>query len=510
MKENKKEKKKEDLKNSKQEKTALVKVKEKKGVNEVLRKWFAKTSLTVLLIAIIITAHIGLNLLIEKINPSDIDLTEDKVYSLSKTSKSMVENIENDVEIILVNMNKVAQSVIDFAYKYEKVNQKIKVTEINDISKVPELTNKYQLTDTTYMIIIQSGEKEKILSTNDLYTMDYTTYEQKDITEEAITNAILDVTITEKPKIYYLTGHNKYATEYMQYFIQDLTDEANEVEPLDLLVKGAVPEDTSVLVITTLAEDITEAERDAILKYINNGGKIIVLSDANVGKIKFKNFQKVLDEYGVSISEGIMFEQDANKMISGSPSAILVTVNSSSSITNETNMNMSACFMNSGKLTLKASEELEKLGVEVETLATTGDTAFYRKDLSIESVSKKDSDEEGSATVGALLTKKINENTTSKLIIYSNNMFITNVQVSINAQYYLYALDFYNNEDLVLNSISYLTGRDDTITIRKDTETTTYTVTEQQQNIILIIIFVVPVIIVVAGIIVWQVRRRRK
>ena len=74
----------------------------------------------------------------------------------------------------------------------------------------------------------------------------------------------------------------------------------------------------------------------------------------------------------------------------------------------------------------------------------------------------------------------------------------------------MYALDFYNNEDLAMNSIAYLTDRENMITIRKDTEITTYTVTEQQNSIILAVIFTIPAVIVVIGIIVWQVRRRKK
>ena len=48
------------------------------------------------------------------------------------------------------------------------------------------------------------------------------------------------------------------------------------------------------------------------------------------------------------------------------------------------------------------------------------------------------------------------------------------------------------------------------ITIRKDTETSAYTVTQSQNIIILSIIFAIPVMIIIVGIIVWQVRRRRK
>lgn len=488
----------------------IVKTKEKKSSNEVIKKWLSKTSLTIILIAIIIGAYVAINLLTEKANLSDIDLTKDKIFTLSETSKTIIHNINQDVEIILVKMDTYSQSVVDFAYKYKKENDKIKITEVSNVTKYPELTAEYNLTENTYEIIVRSGKEEKIISTSDLYTYDYSTGKEKDLTEEAITNALLSVTTENKPKLYFVSGHNDNLEYYLTNFKKSLEDEANTVESLDLLTTAKVPDDCSALVITTLNNDLKTVERDAILKYIKAGGKIILFTDANVAKTNMPNFQKVLDEYGVSISEGIMIEQDTSKMLSGSPSAIIVTVNEGSSVTDKINMSMNACFINSGKINLADDEKMEKLGVTSEILATTSDKAFYRSDLSISTTSKVSGDEEGKAVVGALLTKKIDDDKTSKLIVYSNNVFITNMQVAINSQYYIYAYELYNNQDLALNSISYLTGREDTILIRKDTEVSTYTVTEKQQIIILTIIFAVPVLIVIAGIIIWQVRRRRK
>ena len=118
--------------------------------------------------------------------------------------------------------------------------------------------------------------------------------------------------------------------------------------------------------------------------------------------------------------------------------------------------------------------------------------------------------------VGAELDKTIkeaNEETgeqavTSKLVIYGENYFITDYQLSQNSQYGAIQLGY--NRDLVLNSIAYLVDRPEDITARKDTGTVTYTATQEQDLIIRIVIFAVPLIIVLAGIIVWQVRRRKK
>lgn len=497
-------------KNQKEDKNLdVIKVKEKKSSNEMIKKVVSRTSYLVIMFIIIIAAYIGINLFIEKLKLTDIDLTADKVYSLSDTSKQIAKSIDQEVKIILVNMDDI-QSVIDFSNRYSKENDKIKVEEITDISKYPELAKKYSLTSNSFKIIIECGDKNKVLTTEDLYTYDYSTYAQKDLTEEAMTNALLDVTTEEKPKVYFLAGNNTNLDAYMYTFKESVRTEANDVKDLDLLTTGKVPDDCDVLVLTTLSTDLKDIERDAILNYIKKGGKIALFTDANVTKTKMPNFQKVLDEYGVSISEGILLEQDTSKMLSNSPSAILVTVEAGTSVTENINMETSACFINSGKITLKDNETLGKLGVEVETIATTSPKAFYRSNLNIESTSKQDEDEQGMATVGALLTKKIDDNTDSKLIVYSNNMFITNIQISLNAQYYSYAYELYNNEDLALNSIAYLTDREDIIMLRKDTETSTYTVTEQQQIIVLTIIFSVPAVIIIAGIVVWQVRRRKK
>ena len=66
------------------------------------------------------------------------------------------------------------------------------------------------------------------------------------------------------------------------------------------------------------------------------------------------------------------------------------------------------------------------------------------------------------------------------------------------------------NKDLVLNSIAYLSDREEDITVRKSIGTVTYTATEQEHRIILAIITAVPVLIIIIGIIVWIVRRRKK
>ena len=126
----------------------------------------------------------------------------------------------------------------------------------------------------------------------------------------------------------------------------------------------------------------------------------------------------------------------------------------------------------------------------------------------------------GTFVVGSELIKTIKEEdeetgeggVESKLVIYGENYFVSDYppasQSSQSSQYALIQLAY--NKDLALNSIAYLVDREEDITARKSTGTVTYTATEQQDILVRTIIFAVPIAIVGVGIVIWQVRRRKK
>ena len=233
-----------------------------------------------------------------------------------------------------------------------------------------------------------------------------------------------------------------------------------------------------------------------------------MLTSQNMLDIETPNFNKLLDEYGISIEYGALIEQDSGKMLQNAPNTIIEDV--SASFMNKLDMKIKMCAINAGKINFTDDDKLKELGVTHETIVSTGDTAFVRTNFNTKSSTRTDADkEEGSAVIGAYAKKTVSDDKTSQLIIYSNELFASDITVSINAQYYTYASELYNNKDIVLNSISHLTERDDTIIIRKTNESETYTVSDQEDVIIKTIIFVVPMIIIFIGIVVWIFRRRK-
>ena len=306
-----------------------------------------------------------------------------------------------------------------------------------------------------------------------------------------------------------MSNHVAYQADY--YFgtiMTSMQEDANEVDTVDILTQGSIPEECDTLVITTLAEDITEFERDQIIKYINKGGEILILNGADITGKSLPNYQEVLNQFGVTLENGVIFEGEASNMLYGYPDFIIEKMQSSS-LTENLDMNLTVCLADAASIKLN-EDKAKELNVEYEEVVYTSSKAFRRTDLTVETASRTNADsQEGEFIVGAIVNKTIDENNNSKLIIFGNELFASDMIVELSGYQYHIA-ELYNNEDVVLNSIAYLNEREDTITIRKSYDTVTYTATQMQHNIIMAIIFILPLIIIIIGIIIWQVRRRKK
>lgn len=478
----------------------------KKFFKSLTNKWLLKGTTTIILVAIVIACYIGLNYGVKQLKIEDWDFTTKKLYSLSDTTKERLNKLENDITIQLINMGDYAYYV-EYAHKYETVSDKVKVEEIDEVSL--ELQTKYSIGSTSNLVVVKNGEKEQTLTLDDFYTYDYSTGEQIDVTEEAITNAIMKLTIEKEPMIYVLTGKT-YNTpqQSLATIASTLESEANDVESLDILSSGSVPEDCACLIITTLKQDITELERDEIIKYINRGGKILMLTSQNILTVETPNFNQVLAEYGITVGYGAVLEQDSSKMLKKSPELTISDIEAD--FLSDIGMFLQICMVDAGNIEFADEEILEELGVTYEVMARTSEKSFVRTEFDISEQGRTDKDsEEGSYIVAARVEKEVSEENESELIIFSSEFFASNMQVALSSQYYTYAVELYNNKDVVLNSVSYLADREDTIMIRKTGETDSYEVTDQEDVIIKTIIFVIPVIIIFIGITVWVYRKRR-
>lgn len=502
--------KKEDKKTTK----AVKDSKENKFIEIIKKKWLVDGTKTFVLIAIIIAIFIGLNLSMQKLELTPIDFSQEKLYTLTEESKEKVKDIDKDVNIYFIGYTD-DDSNLDLAKQYKKVNEKI-VAEAIDINNRPDLAQKYGIESGTQGIIVECGDKSKVLTANDLVTYDTSTYETISIAEEKLTSSILSVTSAKIPKVYFLEGYSDFSlSKNMNYLNMYLENEINEVDTLDILSVGKVPDDCDTLVITTPSKDFDDIATNAIIDYINSGRNILWLNSALTTQKDLTNVNKILAMYAVNPFEvGVIRETDSSKMVTNSPDLVKPDIKYST-VTEDLYNSTGVIFINATKVNIN-EEKLEEQKVEKTDLALASENSYFRANFNIQQNVVSEGEEKGSFVVGAELEKTLkdkNEETgesavTSKLIIFGENYFISDYQLSENSQYGAIQLAY--NKDLVLNSIAYLVDRPEDITARKSTGTVTYTATEQQDTIIRTIIFTVPIVIVLAGIIVWQVRRRKK
>ncbi len=489
--------------------------KENKFIQTIKKKWLINGTKTLILVALLILIFIAINMWTQSLNLNPIDLSQDKLYTLTDESKEKVKNIQKDVNIYFVEYEE-GDSNFDLAKQYTNANEKIKVEIVNASSR-PDLASKYGLETGNQGIIVECGDKYKVLTSSDLVTYDTSTYETISIAEQKLTSAIKSVTSDVIPKVYFLEGYSEFSlSSNMQYLNIYLANEVNEIKTLDLLSSGKVPDDCDTLVITTPSKDFDEIATNAIIDYINSGKNILWLNAALTKQTDMPNVAKILAMYGVKpFEKGVIRETDSSKMISGSADLIKPEIEYST-ITKDIYNTTGLIFLNATKINLVDETALEELKVSKTELLHASHASYFRTDFTIQTNSIADNEEKGKFLIGAELSKTIssaNEETgekekMSKLVIYGENYFITDYQM--NSSYSTGIIQLAYNKDLVLNSMSYLVNRQEDITARKNTGTVTYTATEQQDIIIRVVIFAVPILIIIAGIIVWIIRRRKK
>lgn len=487
----------------------------RKFIKLIKEKWLKETSLTLLLVVLILAVFLAINTIFKNANINPLDFTSEKIYSLSNESKDEISKIEQNVTLYFFGYTE-SETTVVLGKQYALVNNKINVQLITT-SERPDLASKYNIKSTDKLVAVASSQRYKVIESSDMYTYDSSTEKTIDVTEQKLTNAILDVTVVNKPQVYFLTGHGEYgisSQEEMYTLAQYITNDVNDVNTLDLL-STEVPEKCDLLVIANPVKDFTDVETEKILNYINNGGNIVWLQDPyiniqNYDTTNFVNTNKILAQYGISFSKGIVCESNTDSMVSGYPDLIIPSL-SYNTIVKDIFTDGKLVIPDAGKISNASDEELEELNVTAEPFVKTTEDAYYKESFdSIKGMEKAESDEEGTFIIGEKLTKKIDDLKSSSLVAFSNAFFVTNYQIQI-GQTYSTPINLRNNKDILLNSVADLTNREDSIRIRKDTGLINFnTATAKQDLVVRAIIFIVPIVLIIVGIVITIIRKRRK
>lgn len=137
------------------------------------------------------------------------------------------------------------------------------------------------------------------------------------------------------------------------------------------------------LLINAPTSDISETEKDAVIEYLENGGKAMIFSDYT--EEGMTNFDAILANYGVQRTEGVVVEGDSQHYAQ-MPYYLVPTVNSTDAITD---------FASKGYYVLMPTAQgIQKTDdvrdtVTIESLLTTSDSAYSKVDVNSGSIEKQ-------------------------------------------------------------------------------------------------------------------------
>lgn len=472
------------------------------------KKWLVNGIQLFLIIAIFCVGYYCLYLSLDFHNFPYIDLTENKIHTLSDASKKAIEKIDKDISIYVYGYDEKA-SIFNLLEQYNKSNEKI---TYNSISEETDLTmiNEYNLQNGYSVLIFKSGDSEKIVDSSELETYDYSVGDYIDVSEQTITNSILSLAEENKPKIYITEGHNEYTDEQLNRLELFLTNESFTFERLNIFLTNSIPEDCDILAIIGPSSDFMESEVDAIKKYVSNGGNIFIALEVLSSDKDYKNLQVLLDEYGVQYENGYILEYAKDKSSANTPFTFIPQISSDSTITKDIYSDGTILLINTGRIKIGDEDTLSSKNVTSELLLNSSEESTFISNLAAETLEEAMSTAEtGESSIAATFEKTYDEDKVSKLVLCSTSSFMADITSEYVSN--SYPLSYMaNNIDFAINSMSYLGEKNYMLTIRKDFGVLPFTTTGSQDRIVLTIIFSVPLFIIFAGLIIWNYRKKKK
>jgi ABC-type uncharacterized transport system involved in gliding motility auxiliary subunit len=127
--------------------------------------------------------------------------------------------------------------------------------------------------------------------------------------ENAITNGLRKVLKKERQKVYFLAGHGERDLADskpggFQVAKTALDNEGYEVESLNLLSRGAVPQDAAVVIVAGPKKPLLSTEVQALKTFLSKGGRLFIMLEA----FEDGGLQGFLAGYGVGLDNGLILD----------------------------------------------------------------------------------------------------------------------------------------------------------------------------------------------------------
>ena len=453
------------------------------------------------MIVIVTVAAVFFNLMVNELPESvqSIDVTNNKLYSITQDTKDFLSELSEDVTIyVLASETNHDTNVEKTLNKYQEISNYIKI-EYKDPSIYPAFASNYSDSGVSAgSLIVESKKRAKVIDYNELYQseFDYSTY-QNTVTgydvEGQVTSALSYVTSDNNSKIYAITGHGE--ADVPESFTGSLSKANVEVESLNLISASEIPKDAQAILIMSPQSDYSEDDTKKIKNYLSNGGNALV----TVGWVEqsMDNFKGILAEYGLNVGTEVVLETNAGNYAQDNPFYLLPTIAST-----EITQNVSGNFYIFTPYSVGIMVNSEDENNNIITLLSTSDSAYGKADIqNAASYEKEEGDVAGPFYIGAGSERTIGDKT-STVIVYSCDSMFTDEADSMVAG---------ANKELFKSSVNSMVTANVNVSIPVKEYAASY-LTVPQLQVVLIgfsTILVIPLVLLITGIVI-TVRRAKK
>lgn len=327
-------------KDKKDKKDKKAKKKGTSGVKKVLKSRRFKrggmaTVFTAVFVVVIILINVVVSLLSERFPSMNIDLTANKVNTLSDAALEVAKEVEEETTIYILatddwldyanNQGVAYSTLVSLSDKLAEANSKIKVEQV-DLEKNPSFVNEYADENLTNgCVVVKTDKRYRVLTISDLFPSESnsqtgSTASYNDV-DSALATAIKQVNLSEVPVVSIATGHSEAMTNAFDSLTSFLNENAFDVQQFNILSED-IPENTQILFLGTPNTDYTEDELKKLDEYLSekeSGKTRTLLISATPGQASLPNLMSFLEEWGISYdSTSMVLESDSSRTFGNS------------------------------------------------------------------------------------------------------------------------------------------------------------------------------------------------
>lgn len=427
------------------------------------------------------------------------DFTANKLYSLTSETTNVLKDLKKKVVVTAFfkegSMQKRMVEDLLKEYAFRAKNIEIKYV---DPDRDPVETKRYNVTayNTT---IFESGTQRKDVREDEVfgYSGVQTGGGLEFKGEQAFTSAILKVTEETQKKVCFTEGHGERDLDNNDRegyaMMKNMIEKENyQVEKVNLLTKGKVPSECSLLVVAGPKTSFYKEETDMQKKYFDASGKGVFLLDPSSSENMLPG---LLKNYGVHVLRSIVVDPESHFFID--PFSPIPTYEFHD-ITKELQKNHYGSIFPEAQVVER--DEKAPLEVTVSELLKTSAGSFAETNLADRKVKYDEGkDKKGPLSLAvAVLVRRKGSSGEGRIVAVGDSDFASNMQGRSQG-----------NIDFFMNALNWAMGEEHKISIRPQTPEMRRVELKgsQARFVFYLTVFIMPLAVFFFGIAIWYRRR---